>query len=86
MQDKLGFPDKAEQHSAEPLGEESGWPRLDDIRVCGIGVRVAQWCYACQMLTVEYAQAPFSQVEPADYPMLSLVMHVYYMISWDIPA
>ncbi len=52
MQDKLGFPGKvdprrgwgpvdagrAEQHSAEPRGEGSEWPRLDDIRVCGMGV------------------------------------------------
>ena len=29
---------RAEQHSAESHSEESGWLRLDNIRVCGMGV------------------------------------------------
>ena len=49
-----------------------------------MGVLVVQGCYVCQMLPVEYAQAPFSQAEPAGYAMLSLVMHIYPGISWDI--
>ena len=49
-----------------------------------MGVLVVQGCYVCQMLPVEYAQAPFSQDEPAGYAMLSLVMHIYPGISWDI--
>ena len=60
---------RAGHHSAKPRGEESGWLRLDNILVCGMGVQVVQVCYACKMpQPVEYTQALFSQNEPAGYP------------------
>ena len=60
--------------------------RLDDLRVCGMGVRVVQGCYAHTMLSMEDAQAPFSQNESSGYPMLYLIKHIHCGISLDIPV
>ena len=51
-----------------------------------MGVRVVPGCYARTMLSMEDAQAQFSQNEPSDYPKLYLIKHIYCGISWDIPV
>ena len=99
MQDELGFPDKADPRRGWTPAELNSILQNHVVRNRDGSALTTFGCveweselyrgvlpptYACQMLPVEYAQAPFSQDEPAGYPMLSLVMHVYHRISWDI--
>ena len=79
---KKNLPDKC--------GEASGWNFEKAHRIlhkvrAGVGVRVVLGYYARTMLSMEDAQAPFSQNEPSGDPKLYLIKNIHCRISWDIP-
>ena len=78
---KKNLPDKC--------GEASGWnfeKAHSILRKVRVGVRVVQGYCERTMLSMEDAQAQFSQNEPSGDPKLYLIKHIHCRISWDIPV
>ena len=95
MQDKLGFPDKVDPRRGWTPAELNSILKNHVVRNRDGRALMAFGCveweselYRGVMLARCYLwnmpKHCFSQNEPSGYPMLSLVMHVNYGISWDI--
>ena len=94
MQDELGFPDKADPRRGWTPAELNSILRNHVVRNQDGCTLMAFGCVEWESelyrgvmrVSMEDAQALFSQNEPSGYPKLYLIKHIYCGVSWDIPV